>query len=98
MSAGRGGGCAATGSGTPSTGSAPSPSTPHFLLFLLNAALLLLLQGALAAILATGSGMGAGLGEGLGAGLGWAGHALTYGLWFRCPYSPGKPAVLLREL
>lgn len=89
-SLGTGSGLPQTGSGAAGTGRGPSASTPHFLLFLLNAALLLLLQGALAAISAPGAG--------LGAGLGWAGHALTYGLWFRCPYSPGRPSVGLRAL
>ncbi|XP_066843520.1 mRNA decay activator protein ZFP36L3-like isoform X2 [Anser cygnoides] len=78
----------------PATGEArPVATTPLCLLFLLNAGLLVLWQGALAAILAYRCHWAA---NAAGAGLGWAAWAFTYRLWYRCPCSPGRPGLGLR--
>ncbi|KAM9168455.1 uncharacterized protein V3H86_013747 [Mergus octosetaceus] len=68
-------------------------TAPLCLLFLLNAGLLLLWQGALVATLAYRCHWAA---NAAGAGLGWAAWALTYRLWYRCPCSPGRPGLGLR--
>ncbi|XP_071885866.1 uncharacterized protein [Anas platyrhynchos] len=68
-------------------------TAPLCLLFLLNAGLLLLWQGALVATLAYRCHWAA---NAAGAALGWAAWALTYRLWYRCPCSPGRPGLGLR--